>query len=183
MEIIHYFLVIKKRRPCRLCNNRRFMELISKAGFKPWIWAVGARGMKLFQVGIGVGADHTGEMIDLWIGFYSPLRARSSLGLIRRSLIDLWSSSTRKSCLLFLQVCVQDAAAPIHKKPPKNFRKNAEEVKKKIKMNRPVLLVSLMFYPAEPHQHKQDKNKTEMWEHCVSSMGKGWRTVLSDRLM
>jgi hypothetical protein len=39
----------------------------------------------------------------------------------------------------------------------KKLEKNAEEVKKKIKMNRPVLLVSLMFYLAEPHQHKQEK--------------------------
>jgi hypothetical protein len=46
--------------------------------------------------------------------------------------------------------------------PQKKLEKNAEEVKKKIKMNRPVLLVSLMFYPAEPHQHKQEKNKTEI---------------------
>jgi hypothetical protein len=45
--------------------------------------------MKLFQVGIGVGADHTGEMIEFMDRLYSPLRARSSLGLIRRSLIDL----------------------------------------------------------------------------------------------
>lgn len=110
-------------------------------------------------------------MIDLWIGFYSPLRARSSLGLIRRSLIDLWSSSTRKSCLLFLQVCVQDAAAPIHKKPPKNFRKNAEEVKKKRSR---WIDPSYWCLSCSTQQSHINTNKTKIRQKCESIVCRLW---------